>query len=287
MTREARALPSRQLRAAGGVVWRSAPDGSCQVALVHRPRYDDWSLPKGKPEGGEHPVMTAVREVWEETGQRVVLGRPLGATSYPITLGGGSARKRVVWFAMEAVDDGPVTGSDVDVVRWMPAELASEALTQDRDRAVLTRFLSGPAAPALAVLVRAADAGPAVPQDDRRPLSPEGRQQAEELALVLAPFCPVRVVAAPALRCRQTVTPLALRLGLRVEVDQDLGEVRGRSDLTWAGAAARPSAVICPQETRPRPGDTEGAQACAWVLAFDGDRLAAADPLPAWTGADR
>jgi 8-oxo-dGTP pyrophosphatase MutT (NUDIX family) len=70
-----------EVRSAGAVLWRPGPAGP-EVAVIHRERYDDWSFPKGKREPGEHPVATAVREVAEETGVQVTLGRPLGQSSY-------------------------------------------------------------------------------------------------------------------------------------------------------------------------------------------------------------
>src|SRR5580700_5286457 len=93
-----------EIRAAGAVLWRPGPVGP-QVALVHRPKYDDWSLPKGKTEPGEHVLLTAVREVAEETGIRVILGRRLPATHYTVR-----GRPKVVdyWAAKAADEPQPV-----------------------------------------------------------------------------------------------------------------------------------------------------------------------------------
>ena len=79
------------VRAAGGVLWRTGEDGTLQTALVHRPKYDDWSLPKGKPDPGEHLLETAVREVREETGLDVLVGRRSLRTRYAVRARDGEA----------------------------------------------------------------------------------------------------------------------------------------------------------------------------------------------------
>jgi 8-oxo-dGTP diphosphatase len=114
------------VRAAGGLVQR---DG--KVLLVHRPRYDDWTFPKGKALDGELDEECALREVHEETGIRARLEAELGTTMYTDTKG---RAKRVRWWSMEPVqDDGFAPGDEVDELRWVPAEEAAELLTYDRD----------------------------------------------------------------------------------------------------------------------------------------------------------
>ncbi|MGH8914753.1 MAG: NUDIX hydrolase, partial [Acidimicrobiia bacterium] len=87
---------TRLVRAAGGVVFRRTAKGNLRVLVAHRPRYDDWSLPKGKADAGEPPEVTAVREVLEETGYHCRIVTPLGTTRYRIQ--GGV--KEVDWYAM-------------------------------------------------------------------------------------------------------------------------------------------------------------------------------------------
>lgn len=77
----------QMIRAAGGVLWRSPGSGTTEVALVHRPKYGDWSLPKGKIRRGEHPLVTACREVAEETGVHAAAGRRLDIEHYNTALG--------------------------------------------------------------------------------------------------------------------------------------------------------------------------------------------------------
>jgi 8-oxo-dGTP diphosphatase len=136
-----------EIRAAGGVLWRTAPNGSgVEVALIHRPRYDDWSLPKGKLDDGEAEVDAAVREVFEETGYRVDVGRPLGVTRYDKSVGSGVRPKVVRWWAMRAISGGFSASEEVDELRWTPLAEADALLTRDTDRTLLDRFARGLAA---------------------------------------------------------------------------------------------------------------------------------------------
>jgi 8-oxo-dGTP pyrophosphatase MutT (NUDIX family) len=122
------------VRAAGGVVYRSGADERLDVLLVHRPRYDDWSLPKGKAKPGESDEDCARREVVEETGLRCDLGPELASTSYRDARG---RRKRVRYWAMRPLNGRFVAHNEVDEVRWLPLDEAERALTWSRDRAVL------------------------------------------------------------------------------------------------------------------------------------------------------
>jgi 8-oxo-dGTP diphosphatase len=134
------------VRAAGGLVWRSAGE-TVEVVVVHRPRYDDWTLPKGKAEPGETDEETAVREVEEETGLRCTLGPELVSTSYVDNKG----RPKVVRYWTMQVDAAQPWEPDheVDEVRWVPVEALGDLLSYDRDRAVVESFdPADPAGPA-------------------------------------------------------------------------------------------------------------------------------------------
>ena len=123
------------VEAAGGVVWRRSPAGEVEVLLVHRPRYDDWTLPKGKLGAGEDHAGAALREVEEETGLRCTLGKELPSTSYVDRKG---RPKRVRYWTMTPAGDQRFMPTDeVDEVRWMPLAAAGSQLTYDRDLAVL------------------------------------------------------------------------------------------------------------------------------------------------------
>ena len=128
------------VRAAGGVVRREPRDGEPVYAVIHRPKYDDWTLPKGKLDPGETERDAALREVEEETGIRCRVGRELGSVSYV----DGQGRDKTVRYWLMTPEDGDfLPTSEVDEIRWLDAEHATELLSYDRDRAILRAALSG------------------------------------------------------------------------------------------------------------------------------------------------
>ena len=220
------------IRAAGGVVWRQAllPNGevTVEVAIIHRPRYDDLSLPKGKLAIGESDLEGAVREVLEETGFHVRVGRPLGETRYDKSTSGGPRQKVIRWWAMQAEEGAFSATREVDELHWLSLAEASAQLTRTTDREVLERFARGVAPTRTVLLVRHALAGSASTWegDDRdRPLDECGIAQADELVRRLSRFEVGRVVSADNRRCVDTVAPVAEALGVEVETEPLLGEV--------------------------------------------------------------
>jgi cysteine desulfurase family protein (TIGR01976 family) len=132
-------LDAAEVRAAGGVVWRRR-NGDVEVAVIHRPRYDDWSLPKGKLDPGEDWEAAAAREVWEEIGVRAQLASELPATAYHDRKG---RHKVVRYWLMEADEDAPFAPNDeVDVLRWLPGEEAASTLTYPHDIALVAAALA-------------------------------------------------------------------------------------------------------------------------------------------------
>lgn len=283
------------IRAAGTVAWRpSEGTGGVEVAVVHRGRYDDWSLPKGKARGEEALPATARRETAEETGYDVALGRWLAASLYRVD----GADKRVDFWAARA---GEVVGTpdsgEVSAVVWLPVPDAKERLTWDADRAVLD--LLGPVPTATVLLVRHARAGSReawAGPDDERPLDPGGRVQVAALERLLPAFWfageSPHVVSAPVRRCVDTVAWAG-----DVKSDERLGE-RTFRDYPDAGVAAirelaeQGVAVACSQggvipaivETLRRqdglgPLGVRAAKGSAWVLSFAAGRLVATDYL--------
>ena len=228
------ASPAR-IEAAGGVLWRPALGvAGVEVALVHRPKYDDWSLPKGKLEEDEHPLVAAVREVAEETGFVGVPGRPLGETRY---LKDGDT-KRVRYWAMTAESGSFVPSDEVDQLMWLPAKEAQRFLMADRDRHILTEFANDPDPTWPLVIVRHGNAGDrsSWPGPDReRPLDQVGQAQAQALAPVLDLYRPVRVLSADVLRCMETVGPYAELRELAVESEPLVSE---------SGFAAHPDRAV-------------------------------------------
>jgi 8-oxo-(d)GTP phosphatase len=223
-----RELPDRSpegvIAAAGGVVWRARADGTVETVLVHRPKYGDWSLPKGKLDAGEHVLAAAVREVAEETGEDVVVGRRSVQVRYPVLDG----PKRVDYWLMQASGGSFDANHEIDDLRWVPLAEAADELTYGHDRAVLEDALRDdvPRAPTL-LLVRHGSAGSRSEwdgDDDLRPLDDKGIDQARRLAEVLPHFRPTAVLSADRTRCIQTVEPLAEKLGLEVGLLPALGE---------------------------------------------------------------
>src|SRR5450759_2035218 len=144
-----------EIQAAGAVVWR--PAGGGEVALIHRRRYDDWSFPKGKCEPGEHVLAAAVREVAEETGVRVVLGRPLSTSRYE----SNGQHKRVHYWAGRCQEPPAafVPNAEVDNLEWLAVPAALGRLSYQRDVQVLDEFAGGPAQTVPYILLRHATAG--------------------------------------------------------------------------------------------------------------------------------
>jgi 8-oxo-dGTP diphosphatase len=206
------------IAAAGAVAWR---DGT--VAVVHRPRYDDWTLPKGKLDRGETVPRAAVRELAEETGFDVVLGRHLNTVRYSV----GGALKQVDYFAARVTGGQFEPNEEVDELRWLTVAQARETLTYPQDVAVLSEFARLPPQTTSVLLVRHAKAGKREGwhgPDSQRPLSPAGRRQAAALTALLPLFGAGRMHSAPPERCVQTIAGLARDLGRTVVLEPLLGE---------------------------------------------------------------
>lgn len=234
--------PRPDIVAAGAVVLRRGTDGpggrsGLEALLVHRPRLDDWSIPKGKLDEGEHPLVAAVREVAEETGVSAALGRRLDPARYRV---GGTLHKLVhYWTATVADTTAREPDEEVDEVRWVPLPQAAALVTHRWDRRLLTD-LAARADPADAVagvpplvLVRHGKASPRKgwAGDDRlRPLAAEGERQALSLVPLLETFAPRRVLSSPSTRCRQTMLPFTRSTGRPLEAAPALTEQEFRAD---------------------------------------------------------
>jgi len=289
---------SQPVRAAGGIVLRGE-GGDRSVALVHRPRYDDWSFPKGKLEDGEDEATAALREVEEETGLRCHLGPSVGAVTYRDRRG----RAKVVrYFQMDADGGQFAPNQEVDELRWVPLEDAPRLLSYAHDRRLLRWVAKGtPAFASALYVVRHAKAGvrEAWPgPDQERPLTRRGRKQALRLIDRFRGLDIQRILSSPYLRCIQTVEPLAQARGLPVEVATELREGASPDELLRGLATfGDRSTVVCGHGTEIRSmidrleagGATiEGAsgigKGSVWVLDREGERIVAAHYLPAPPG---
>jgi 8-oxo-dGTP pyrophosphatase MutT (NUDIX family)/phosphohistidine phosphatase SixA len=287
-------------------VWRraeTARDGGVEVAVIHRPRYGDWSLPKGKLAPGEPEVEGAVREVLEETGYHVRVGRPLGETRYDKLVGKVARPKVVRWWAMQATTGAFTPSSEVDDLRWTPLSEAEQLLTRDTDRDLLRRFAQGPAPTRTVLLIHHASAGSRsrwTGEDRERPLDECGEAQADELVRLLARFDVARITSADVTRCLDTVAPFADAVGLTVEIEPLLSEISYPGREAEAAALLRSTdpdrdAVACSQ------GDVipdlvgrllawddvdcldpmVSAKGSVWALTFSADRVVNAEYFPA------
>lgn len=222
-----------RLTAAGGVLWRPTSSGP-DVLLVHRPGYDDWSLPKGKPDKGENSIQTAVREVEEETGLSFAVGPRLGSVRYPV-----KGRSKTVWYWSMRLDpqctDDPrsIDDDEVDEFAWLPLAKAFEALTYPADRQILSRFAKVGTIPVSLILVRHGRAGSRSRwdgPDDLRPLDGKGTDQAEMVGRTVPSLAPTRLLSAPPARCLQTAEPLASRTGMMIETSALISDHCWESD---------------------------------------------------------
>ncbi|MGQ0679095.1 MAG: NUDIX hydrolase [Actinomycetota bacterium] len=233
------------VRAAGGVVSQIDPDGPSLVLVVHRPRYDDWSFPKGKTEPGETDEQCALREVEEETGYACKLGRELPGTSYEDRQG---RPKTVRYWAMVPVDGKFISNSEVDEARWLRLDEAQAILSYDHDRELTRSLMMQEAEQHTVLLVRHGSAGSRKKwsKDDRlRPLDQKGRRQAAELIDKLGGFPVRRILSSGYLRCMQTVEPLGKHLGLEVERAEELEEGASAAGVSHLLAAQDGLVVLC------------------------------------------
>jgi len=251
--------------AAGALVWR-VREGEFEVLAVHRPRYNDWSWPKGKLDPGETMPACAVREVAEETRLTIDLGVPLPTLRYPIA--GGKIKVVRYWAARETASDTPAASArepvkaaskhEIDKIEWLSVEEARTRITFHDDLRPLERLLEEYEAGRLKtrafIVTRHARAQRRKAwegADKRRPLTSGGIARAVQLKDLFAAFGAVRVVSSSAVRCVQTVAPYAQAAGLPVRGYDTLteGAHRKHPDATAATFASllgkRRSRVIC------------------------------------------
>jgi 8-oxo-dGTP pyrophosphatase MutT (NUDIX family) len=231
-----------RIPAAGTLPWR-VREGSLEVALVHRPRYDDWSWAKGKLDPGEEWVVAAVRETDEETGLRVVVGVPLPESRYTLLGRDGTPDDKVVrYWAARVVGGRGRLVNEIDEVAWLDPKSAHDRLDYARDRDQLLAVVRWHQAGVLdtwpLVLVRHAHAVArsewSGAPDTSRPLDRRGRERARALVPLLDAYRPVRLVCSSSDRCVETVEPYAASVGRRLRLRDGLSEEGHADDPTKA-----------------------------------------------------
>jgi 8-oxo-dGTP pyrophosphatase MutT (NUDIX family)/phosphohistidine phosphatase SixA len=228
--READLPATREVKptlAAGAVVTSDHPTRGTEVVFIHRKRYDDWTLPKGKVEAGESLPACAVREVWEETGVKIRLGVPLDTIRYQA---GKSGPKQVEYWGgtpLQIVRRAP--DAEVDVVSWLPIRAALARLTYSPDHFLVQQHLEQPVTTPL-ILVRhakAMDRKDWSKKDAARPLTARGRRQARTLVPMLGAYGITALVSSTSTRCISTLQPYAEASGLSISTYGQLSEEEG------------------------------------------------------------
>ncbi|EPH03325.1 hypothetical protein HMPREF1531_01384 [Propionibacterium sp. oral taxon 192 str. F0372] len=240
---------SRELiTAAGAVVLREHKHGS-RVLVVHRPRYDDWSLPKGKVKPDEYLAVTAVREIAEESGYQIRVTQPLITTGYRVN----GHPKQVHWWYGQLIDPtaepAAFHGDEVDTAEWWPAERALRDLTCVDDVLVLRSALrTTPAIPV--VVVRHAKAMARKqwhgPDRDRR-LTERGRRQAKALSGLLSALGVSKLASSSSTRCMDTLLPYSKRSGIDIASMAALSEESAQAEPKGVGKAM--SKILDPAKT--------------------------------------
>jgi 8-oxo-dGTP diphosphatase len=273
-------------------VWR-ARKAQLEIALVHRPRYGDWSLPKGKLAPRESRIDAAVREVGEELGSQVAVSRWVSRIAYPVDEG----RKEVDFWLMHHLDGRFEPNEEVDEIRWLAPRAARDQLSYSIEQSVVDEFTARPVPESVVILLRHARAGKRAEwhgDDNDRPLDERGRRQADRLAGFLSYFAADRIIAAHPVRCVQTVQPLAQAAGLEIAVDGTFSDdawTRAPGEtLAALHALAKPGrvTVISSQgavipglvDELAHPDSSETKKGAGWVLGFVDGNVVSADYYP-------
>ena len=221
--------------AGGAVVRRVRPGKDAEILIIHRDRYKDWTLPKGKVEAGESVVAAAAREVREETGVTIRLQSPLDTVLYP--LGSGATKEVRYWSGqpLEVIKRAP--DDEVDVVSWLPVKAALHRLTFEHDKELVRQHLDHPQTTTL-ILVRhgkAMERKDWSKKDTLRPLGARGRKQARQLVPFLTSYGIENLISSTSARCLTTLEPYAASAGIGVETHDTLTEEIGTVDPEGVG----------------------------------------------------
>ena len=211
--------------AAGGVVWRRDVKGEIEVLLVHRPRYDDWSLPKGKLEEGEALISCAYREILEETGLSVKLGPYVGSVEYYVPDG----LKSVAYWCAALIEESSFfhPNAEVDQILWLDLESATRRATRESDQYILDRFGVTPFDSSALIMLRHAKALERAEwqgEDEDRPVQLIGQLQAKRMLSLYQVFGLDEIYTSDAVRCLDTISQMAKSLALIPNITNAVSE---------------------------------------------------------------
>ncbi len=215
---------SSAIIAAGSVIWRKV-NGEVQIALVHRPRYDDWSLPKGKQDPGESTIACAYRETLEETNLKVSFGPYIGDIEYFVADG----LKQVFYWSARLADDSPEfhPNDEVDALEWYSINDAVEKVTRDSDREIIEKFNDVAFDSYPLIMLRHAKAIAREEwqsEDEDRPLEQLGQQQARRMLSLYQVYGLTQIHTSDAVRCHDTVEQMAKALGIAMKITNKISE---------------------------------------------------------------
>jgi phosphohistidine phosphatase SixA/8-oxo-dGTP pyrophosphatase MutT (NUDIX family) len=240
------------IRAAGAVLWRRLSDELIQIALIHRPRYDDWSFPKGKAEEGEIDIACAYREVLEETGYESVFGPELGQIQYEFD----GATKIVKYWSAQAIGNPSniMDSNEVDQLIWVTLDDAKNKLSMDSDKEILKNFESFGSDSFPLILLRHAKAVAREEwdsDDGDRPLAHTGQIQAKRFLPGFLPFAISEIYTSDAVRCYESIEPIARSLKINPIFSSTLSEYEFHKDKkAWSSLVKEilendSSALVC------------------------------------------
>ncbi len=217
--------------AAGGVLWRKNIEGEIEVLLVHRPRYDDWSLPKGKVEEGEALISCAYRELLEETGLSIKLGPYVGSVEYYVPDG----LKRVDYWSASLIDDRSTfhPNEEVDQIIWLDLQSAAIRATRDSDREILVRFSETPYDSSALIMLRHGKALERTEwqgEDEDRPLQLVGQLQSKRMLSLYQVYGLEEIHTSDAVRCLDTVALMAKSLQITPTITNAVSEYTYRKN---------------------------------------------------------
>lgn len=249
--------PTRTVLAAGAVVWRRVGD-SVELLVVHRPKYGDWSFPKGKTNRGERLPATAAREVLEETSVPIRLGLPLTTVRYPLHRP-RPVTKQVSYWVARPIGDGEITlepNHEIDEARWLRLENAARRLTYEHDRDLLDRFVrlqkTKDHKTRTLVVLRHATARSRTRwkgDDRRRTLTATGLREAHRLVPLLAAYGVSEIVSSDSARCVQSIEPYADHLNADIVLEPGITEEKSSPsrvvECLRSVCATKQPAVLC------------------------------------------